>query len=140
VQENIHLIRRNKGSIHIAKPMFCFRLGPGTQRRGRNEHEMCERVAKGKKFDDETTIYIYIYIYMYMFFYRTMLNTILHTYVSKTEHHQVPHIYLLIFFIVMQGSCEPIYFGWRVEASVEIIIESKIWFNWLIRLTDCGTS
>jgi hypothetical protein len=51
---------------------------------------MCEHVAKGKKFDDETTIY--------MFFYQVILNTLLHTRVSETEHH------LLIFFIVMQGS------------------------------------
>jgi hypothetical protein len=37
--------------------VFYFRLGPGTQRRGMNEHEMCEHAAKGKKFDDETTIF-----------------------------------------------------------------------------------
>jgi hypothetical protein len=80
---------RNGGSIYVAKPVFCLRLGSGTQRRGRKEHEMHERVAKGKKFDDETTIY--------MCFYQVLLNTLLHTRVSENEHHQGHDIYLLIF-------------------------------------------
>jgi hypothetical protein len=83
--------------MYVAKPVFYLRLGSGTQRRGRKEHEMHERMAKGNKFDDETTIY--------MCFYQAMLNILLHTRVSETEHHQGPDIYLLIFFIVMQDSC-----------------------------------
>jgi hypothetical protein len=50
---------------------------------------MHERVAKGNKFDDDTTIY--------MCFYQVKLNTLLHTRVSETEYHQGPNIYLLIF-------------------------------------------
>jgi hypothetical protein len=39
---------------------------------------MCQRVAKGKEFDDEATIYMYVY--------QAMLNALLHTRVSETEH------------------------------------------------------
>jgi hypothetical protein len=52
---------------------------------------MHKRVAKGNKFDDETTIYIYVC------FYQVKLNTLLHTRVSEIEYHQGPDIYLLIF-------------------------------------------
>jgi hypothetical protein len=68
-----------KNYISVAQPVFYLRLAT---------HEMCERVAKRKEFDDETTIYMCVY--------QVMLNTLLHTRLSETQHHQGPNIDLLI--------------------------------------------